>query len=73
MITSFGPGHVSVDEFNALLLEIVGLETAQFCKQKDAEGLTRAEINVLLVDHLEELERWRSKTLQEFKAFALSA
>jgi|RhiMetdeSRZDD1v2_1073273.scaffolds.fasta_scaffold102000_5 hypothetical protein len=69
VVESFGPRHVTPEAFNALLIEIIGLASLQFCREKDAQGLTREQINQLLPDHLAMLDRWRGDTLREFIAF----
>jgi len=73
LVESFGARTVTPTEFNNLLIEIVGLASMQFCKEKHAHGMSRAAINIQLVDYIETLERWRATTLQEFTEFAQSS
>src|SRR5262245_35939734 len=66
LVQSFGARSCTPTEFNNLLIEIIGLASQQFCREKQAHGMSRAAINIELVDSIQKQDRWRATTLQEF-------
>src|SRR5262249_1552027 len=61
--------YCTTNEFNDLLLEIVGMASLNFCRTRISQGMSVEDLNMELQPYIAALGKWQRETLQQFMVF----